>query len=103
MGKVNAASKDFNTLRRILLRPTAQRLDELERRADAIEQHGKIPPTAEEISGVLPEAVRISARKSQEFATVLSPVVESALDKSITRNPERMVGALYPLLLPMIR
>src|SRR5262249_670958 len=101
MAELKVAGEDFNKLRKIRLKPTPQRLDEVEQRADAIEEHLEASPPAEDVGEVLPEAVRISARKSKDFATALAPAVESALDESITRNPERMVGALYPLLLPM--
>src|SRR5689334_22618975 len=98
MRESNSSVDDLNRFCTILLKPTAQRLNELGQRIDSIEQHVTILPTAESVSAVLPEAVCISARTSQKLATVLGPVVESAMDQSIARNKDRMVAALYPIV-----
>ncbi len=94
---------DFNRLRTILLKPQAQRLDLIEQRLDRIEQYLKALPKAEEVSTVLPEAVRISGRKSDELATSLGPLMASGLDQSLARNKDRMINTLYPLMGAMIR
>src|SRR5262245_46960261 len=103
MSGPNIVAEDFNRLRKILAKPTAERLDQLEYRLDCIEEWLKAPPTAENVSAVLPEAVRIGARKGPELATSLGPIMESALDQSIARNEEKVVDALYPLVGAMIR
>src|SRR5688572_12363468 len=102
MSKSNVIEGDFNRLRTILAKPTTDRLDHLEERLDFVAECST-PPTAENVSAVLPEAVRIGVRKGPELATTLSPVVESALDQSIARNKERLAEALYPLLGAMVR
>jgi hypothetical protein len=103
MSERNVIAEDFDRLRTILSRPTAQKLDEVERRMEVVEQHVNGAPTAEGVSVVLPEAVRISGRKSQDLGTALTPMVESALDQSIARNKDKLGTALYPLLGTMIR
>src|SRR5262245_61587525 len=103
MGEPHVIREDFNRLRKILAKPTAQRLDQLEDRMGSIEEGFKASPTAENVSAVLPEALRIGARKGTDLAITLGPVVESALDQSIGRNKEKMATALYPLLGAIVR
>jgi OOP family OmpA-OmpF porin len=103
MREPNPSGDDFNKLRTILLKPTAQMLNQLGQRVDSIEESVKTLPTAESVGAVLPEAVRISARTNENLATVLAPVMESAMDQSIARNKDRMVAALYPIVGAMIR
>jgi hypothetical protein len=97
------SSVEFNKLRKILAQPTSQRLDEVEQKIDSIEDRLKAPPSAEDVSEVLPEAVRIRARSGPELANTLGPVMELALDKSIARNNEKMATAMYPILGAMVR
>src|SRR6516165_2383769 len=96
-------SVEFNRLRKILAEPTSQRLDRVEDQLASIEERLEASHTAEEVSEVLPEAMRIGARKGPELANTLGPIVESALDKSIDRNTERVASALYPVLGAMVR
>jgi len=103
MSEPHVVGEDFNRLRKILTKPAAQRLDQLEQRTDFIEEYLKAPLTAENVSAVLAEAVRIGARKGPDLATTLGPVMESALDQSITRNRDKMTNALYPVLGGMVR
>src|SRR5262245_866069 len=103
MSEPNVADQDFNRLRRILAKPTAQKLDQIEQKMDSIEECLKESPTAENVSAVLPEAVRIGARKGPDLATSLGPMIESALDQSIARSRDKMANALYPLLGAMVR
>jgi hypothetical protein len=90
MGEANVIPGDFSRLRKLLLKPAAQKFDQLEQRLDSIEE--KNTGAAENVSDVLPEAVRISARKGPELAISLAPVVESALDQSIARILLRVFG-----------
>jgi hypothetical protein len=103
MSEPHVAGEDFSRLRKILAQPTAHRLDQLDQRLDFIEESSKAAPTAEKVSEVLPEAVRIGARKGPDLATTFEPMIESALDHSITRNKDKMANALYPVLGAMIR
>src|SRR5215510_12137263 len=98
MGEPQVIGEDFNRLIKILAKPTAQKLDQIEHRIDFIEEGLKASSSAESVSAVLAEAVRIGARKGPDLATTLAPIMESALDQSITRNREKMANALYPVL-----
>src|SRR5215510_14292615 len=97
------SSAEINRLRKILAVPTSQRVDEIDDKIASLEKRLKGPPNAEDVSEVLPEAVRIGARRGPELANTLAPVMESALDKSIARNNEKMAMSLYPLLGGMVR
>src|SRR5262245_53964661 len=103
MSEPDGAGGDFNRLRTILAKPTTQRLEQLEPRVAFIEETLKASPTAENVSAVLPEAVRIVLRKGPDLATALGPVMESALDQSIARNKDKIANVLYPLLGAMVR
>jgi OOP family OmpA-OmpF porin len=103
MNVPNVVDEDLNRLIKILAKPTTQRLDQLDHRIDSIEECLKASPTAENVSAVLPEAVRISERKSPDLATTLEPVIELDLDRCTARNRDKMANALYPLLGAMIR
>jgi OOP family OmpA-OmpF porin len=103
MNEPNVVGEELNRLIKILAKPTAQRLDQLDHRMDSIEECLKASPTAETVSGVLPEALRISARKGPDLAATLDPMVELALDRSSGRNRDKMANALYPLLGAMVR
>jgi OOP family OmpA-OmpF porin len=103
MGEPHVVGEDFNRLIKILAKPTSQRLDEFGHRIDFVEECLKAVPSAATVSAVLPEAVRIGARKGPELATSLSPLMESALDQSIARDKDKMASALYPLLGAMVR
>src|SRR5215470_13477902 len=98
MSEPNVIPGDFSRLRKILLQPATRRLQQAEERLDSLEEYSKTAPAAENVSAVLPEAVRISARKSTDLSTTLVPVIESALDESIARNRSRLANALYPIL-----
>ena len=76
MSEPNVVGGDFNRLRKILTKPTAQRLDQFEYRMDFIEESLKGFPTAETVSAVLPEAVRIGARKNPDLSASFGPMVE---------------------------
>lgn len=97
------AGEDLERLRKILAKPTAQRLDQLDHRVDSIDKSLQEAPTAEGVSVVLPEAIRIGTRKNPDLATSLGPIIESAMDHSIARHKDRMANALYPILGTMVR
>jgi OOP family OmpA-OmpF porin len=103
MNEPNVVAEDLNRLAKILAKPTAQRLDQLDHRIDSIEDCLEASPTAENVSAVLPVAVRISGRKGPDLATALEPIVELALDRSTARNRDKMANALYPLLGAIVR
>jgi hypothetical protein len=96
-------SVEFNRLRKILAEPTSQRVDRVEDQLASLEERLEASHRAEDVSEALPEAVRIGARKGPELANTLGPIVESALDKSIERNTDKVASALYPVLGAMVR
>jgi OOP family OmpA-OmpF porin len=58
---------------------------------------------AEAISAVLASAFALAAARDEHLAKVLAPTLERATQASIRKNPDNLVGILYPLMGPAIR
>ncbi|MCX7784540.1 MAG: hypothetical protein N2318_12970 [Meiothermus sp.] len=84
---------DLEALRRLLLEPEQQALEEL--------QSPKL--WEEQVSQVLPEALvrRTKTDKSVQYA--LNPILEETFVQLVRRNPKLLVEILFPVLLPAIR
>ena len=93
------AAEDLDELRELILGAERRRLGELERK---LAESGL---TAEELAGLLPEAIALRAGRSadRQLAKALAPTVESALGESIRRNPQDVATAIFPVLGPAIR
>lgn len=91
-------------LRRVLLRPDRKVVSDLKQRVAQLEvQQGDL--MAEEVSEILPEAVRMRADQAEDdgFAEALAPTVEQTLLVSVERNPQPIVDAIFPVIGPAIR
>ncbi len=95
------ASNDQNArlaeLRGLILRPEQVKIEELDRRTSSPEA------LAEQIGGVLAEAVSIRAAPDDKLAVVLRPIIESAIHSSVRSNPRFFADILYPVMGPAIR
>lgn len=91
------ASEEFAELRELLLSGERRRLEELERRLDAL---GLTP---EGLAEFLPEAIALRAGRDKQLARALTPTVESSLRESVRRNPREIAAAIFPVLGPAIR
>lgn len=58
---------------------------------------------ARDLSGVLPDAVMLSARADDRLGDALEPSVQRAVHTAIQHDPDPFAHALYPALAPAIR
>ena len=88
-------------LRRLLLRPDRKVVADLKDRVDRLEVE-QDDLMADEVSAVLPEAIRQSA-DDETLAEALSPTIERTLHVSVERDPQPIVDAVFPVIGPAIR
>ncbi len=84
---------DLEALRRLLLEPEQQALEEL--------QNPKL--WEEQVSKVLPEALVRRAHTDKSIQYALNPILEETFVRLVRRNPKLLVEILFPVLLPAIR
>ncbi|MCC6744322.1 MAG: OmpA family protein [Acidobacteria bacterium] len=96
-GNDTGATEPFNELRSILLAPEQERLRQLQERLDDPRHR------AEDLSGVLPEAIAIRARRDDRLLVSMRPVVSEAMRDSMRRDPKSFADALFPALGSAIR
>ncbi len=87
----------FNELRSILLAPEQEGLRKLTERLDDPRHR------AEDISGVLPEAIALRAHRDDRLMVSIRPVVSEAMRDSMRRDPKSFADALFPALGSAIR
>ncbi len=58
---------------------------------------------AEELAGILPEAIAIRAARDSRLGRALQETVDEALQSSVRRDPKRLSDAIFPVLGPAIR
>lgn len=56
-----------------------------------------------EVSRVLPDAISVRSRQDDDLTTALSPTVSAALERSVRKNPQPLVDAIFPIMGPAIR
>lgn len=104
-----AAGDSLSALRRLLLSPEQRRIEELGERLDDPQLR------ALDVSRVLPEALRLSAKKDagagagvdakkgESLSDALSPTVEAIIHDSVRRDSRQFADALFPVIGPAIR
>ncbi|HEU4526108.1 MAG TPA: hypothetical protein VFR62_13855, partial [Gemmatimonadales bacterium] len=93
----SSAVDDLAELRELLLGADRRRIQELERRLDAVGL------TRDELAELLPEAIVLRAGRDRQLARALAPTVENAIGESVRRNPRQIATAIFPVLGPAIR
>lgn len=88
---------DLSTLRHLLLRPEQRRIEALGERLDNPELH------AHDVSRVLPDALRLSAKDNATLRDALAPTVETIIHTSVRRDSRHFADALFPVIGPAIR
>jgi outer membrane protein OmpA-like peptidoglycan-associated protein len=56
-----------------------------------------------EVSNVLPEAIAVRSRQDDELTSAIYPTVSAALERSVRKNPQPLVDAIFPIMGPAIR
>jgi OOP family OmpA-OmpF porin len=88
---------EFAALRKLLIGPEQNRLDELSQELESREL------TAEEMADRLPEAIALRGSRDEQLGRALGPTIETALRESIRRDPQEIATAIFPVLGPAIR
>ena len=92
-----SGDEEMKELRSLLLGPAEQQIAEIhERLKDPRRQ-------LEEVSRVLPAAVSARTRQDGELGEALGPTVTKAIERSVRRNPQPLVDAIFPVMGPAIR
>ena len=96
-GPREGEATDFAALRRLLVGPEQNRLEELA--TELRDRHISAADLAEH----LPEAIVLRGKRDRQIGRALGPTVEMALRESIRRNPREIATAIFPILGPAIR
>ncbi len=88
---------DLEELRSLILAPEQEKLKQLELRLDTPDQR------IDDISTVLPEAIRRRSSQDSSLTDALMPMVEEAISTSTRNDPKRIVDAIFPIMGPAIR
>ncbi|HEX8175672.1 MAG TPA: OmpA family protein [Pyrinomonadaceae bacterium] len=96
---LGSASEDAETaeLRSLLLGPAEGQIAEIHERLT--DPHRQLT----EISQVLPDAIAVRTRQDDELAQALGPTVTTAIERSVRKNPQPLVDAIFPVIGPAIR
>lgn len=91
------ADDGLEQIRRLLLAPEQRGIREIRHRLDDPHAH------AQDISQVLPSAMRLAAARDDQMASAITPAVERALGESVKRNPRILTDTIFPVIGPAIR
>ncbi|MBD0371377.1 MAG: OmpA family protein [Pyrinomonadaceae bacterium] len=96
---LDAASDDAEMaeLRSLLLGPAEGQIAEIHERLT--DPHRQLT----EVSTVLPDAIAVRTRQDDELANALGPTVTTAIERSVRKNPQPLVDAIFPVIGPAIR
>lgn len=84
-------------LRDLLFAPEREHLAKIQERLDDPEQR------AQELASSLPDAVQLSIVGGRRLSEALAPTVEETLQISVKKDPQALVDALSPVMMPAIR
>ncbi len=88
---------ELEEIRHLLLRREQRELREIQGRLSDKEQR------AQDVSSILPHAVKMSTARGSELTNALRPVVEGSVRDSIEKRPEIFVDALHPIIGSVVR
>jgi OOP family OmpA-OmpF porin len=92
-----AADESMAELRSLLLGPAEARLAEIHSRVTDPQWQLK------EVSHVLPAAIAVRSRQDNDLSEALAPTLTSAIERSVRKNPQTLVDAIFPVMGPAIR
>ncbi|MBA5875457.1 MAG: OmpA family protein [Nitrospira sp. CR1.2] len=88
---------DYAELRSLLLAPEQSRLEELQEQVEHIDLN------AQNVSRLLPDAIALRGEHDQRLTRALTPHVSDALGTSVRTQPQMIVDAIAPIMMPAIR
>jgi len=89
--------EELERLRELLLGKERRDLRQLTER---FESWGLTP---EEVAEQLPEAIALRSTQDGRLGRALAPTLEAGISESVSRNPQQIATAIYPILGPAIR
>ncbi|MCA1557874.1 MAG: OmpA family protein, partial [Acidobacteria bacterium] len=84
-------------LRTLLLGPAEGQIAEIHDRLT--DPHRQLT----EVSSVLPDAIAVRTRQDDELSHALGPTITTAIERSVRKNPQPLVDAIFPVIGPAIR
>ncbi len=93
----NQTTNELDLLRNLILGTEKNKITVLEKHFN--DANTKI----EDVSSVLPQAIKLSIHQNEQLADELAPVVEKAVKVSVKRDIRIFADALYPVIGPAIR
>jgi hypothetical protein len=98
-------TNEFDEFRRLVLSSEQEKIAELESQVKNLQsQLNSIPPaSAQEVSNVLPAAIKQSSVANKQLSRSTLPVVEENIRQSVKENPQVLAEALFPAIGPAIR
>jgi outer membrane protein OmpA-like peptidoglycan-associated protein len=99
------SANEFDEFRRLVLAEEQTKIAELEAQVENLQsQLDSIPPaSAQEVSDVLPAAIKKSSAANKQLSRSTLPVVEENIRQSVKDNPQVLAEALFPAIGPAIR
>jgi outer membrane protein OmpA-like peptidoglycan-associated protein len=96
---------EFGNLRSLLLSQEQDKISLLESKVKTLQaQLDSLPPaTPEEVSDVLPRAIKQRNLLNNQLAKATLPIVEDNIRQSVKANPQVLAEALFPAIGPAIR
>ena len=91
------ADGGLEQIRRLLLEPEQRGISEIRQRLDDPQAQ------AQDVSRVLPAAMRLATARDEQMASAITPAVERALGESVRRNPRILTDTIFPVIGPAIR
>jgi outer membrane protein OmpA-like peptidoglycan-associated protein len=84
-------------LRSLLLGPAEGQIAEIHERLT--DPHRQLT----EVSRVLPDAIAVRTRQDDDLSQALGPTVTTAIERSVRKNPQPLIDAIFPVIGPAIR
>lgn len=96
---LDAATDDaeMSELRSLLLGPAEGQIAEIHERLT--DPHRQLT----EVSHVLPDAIAVRSRQDDELSQALGPTITTAIERSVRKNPQPLIDAIFPVMGPAIR
>lgn len=94
---LDSADAEMAELRSLLLGPAETQIAEIHERLT--DPHRQL----EEAVHLLPDAVTVRSRQDDELSKALGPTITTAIERSVRKNPQPLVDAIFPVMGPAIR